>query len=66
MTKSHMYRLAGNFGTESSRSFAVLKKIGDVAAVLFLPAYAAETKAILSLDWRRHACGGGRALTFLH
>jgi hypothetical protein len=65
MTKSHMYRLAGNFGTESSRSFAVLKKIGDVAAVLFLPAYAAETKAILSLDWRRHACGG-RALTFLH
>jgi hypothetical protein len=47
MTKSDMYRLARNFGTESRRSFAVLKKIGDVAAVLFLSAYAAETKAIL-------------------
>jgi hypothetical protein len=66
MTKSDMYRLARNFGTKSSRSFAVVKTITDVTAVLFLSSYAVETKAILSLDRRRHACRGGRALTFLH
>jgi hypothetical protein len=73
MTKSDVYRLARSFGTESNRSFAILKKIGSahielglVATIPFLSAYAAETEAILLLDRRRHARSGGRALTFLH
>jgi hypothetical protein len=57
MTKSVARRLARILRIKGKRSFAVLKKIngthikvGLVAAVLFLSAYAVETKAILTLE----------------
>jgi hypothetical protein len=57
MTKSVMQRLAKHFRPKSKGNLAILKKVssakirlGLVAALLFVSAYAVETKAILSLE----------------
>jgi hypothetical protein len=57
MTQSFVHRLAKVARSGSKRSFAVLEKVGGahvkvglVAAVLFISAYAVETKAIFALE----------------
>lgn len=57
MTKGVVHRLAKALHSRSKGSLAFLKKVGDapikvglVAAILFVLAYAVETKAVLVLE----------------